>query len=92
MIWPEFHPQHLGVHRRVRGFPPHPAPLRSVAEDLQYQAEGGWRPTSEMRQSHGGKNAQRYMARGLLHGDHKGVAIGVVLHHRAARHQLGGSP
>ena len=32
---------------------------------------------------HGGQDAQRYMARGLLCGNHKGVAIGVVLHHRA---------
>ena len=45
-----------------------------------------------MRWSHGGQDAQHNMARGLLCGNHKGVAIRVVLHHRAARHQLGGGP
>ena len=45
-----------------------------------------------MRRSHGGQDAQCYMAPRLLRGDHKGVAIGVVLHHRATRHQLGGGP
>ena len=29
-----------------------------------------------MRRSHGGKNAQRYMAQGLPHGDHKGWQSG----------------
>ena len=32
------------------------------------------------------------MARRLLRGENKGMTIGVVLHHRAARRQMGASP
>ena len=39
-----------------------------------------------------GKIAQLHLARRLLCGDREGVAIGVVLYHRAARLQLGGGP
>ena len=30
----ELQPQHLGVYHRVRGLPPHPAPLQLMAEDF----------------------------------------------------------
>ena len=38
-----------------------------------------------VRRCHGWQDGQRPVARGLLCGDPEGVAIGVVLHHRAAR-------
>ena len=76
----------------VRGLPSHQAPLRPMAEDLQCETKGGGRTASGVRRRHGGQNAQRHLARRLLCVDHKGVVIGVVLHHRAAQHQLGGGP
>ena len=82
---PEFYPQHLGVYRRVRGLPLHPAPLRLVAQDLQCQAEGCEGQPSGVRRRHGGQDVPRYVAGGHLCGNHQGMAIGVILHHRAAR-------
>ena len=75
---------------RVRGPPSHRTSLRPMAEDLQFEVEGGERPTSGVRRRHGGKDAQCHMAQRLFCGNREEVAIGVVLHHRAARHQLGG--
>ena len=63
-----------------------------MAEDLQCEAKGGEWPTSGVRRRHGGHDAQCLLARRLLYGDCEGMALGVVLHHRAARHQLGGGP
>ena len=63
-----------------------------MAQDFQCQAEGGARQPGVVRRRHGGQDAQRLMARGLLCGDLEGVAIGVVLHHRAARPRMGRSP
>ena len=63
-----------------------------MAKDLQCEAEGGERPTSRVQRRHGGQDAQRYLARRLIRGDGEGVAIGVVLYHRAVRRQLGGGP
>ena len=38
-----FLPQHLDIHRRVRGFSPHLATLLLMAEDFQCEAQGsGW--------------------------------------------------
>ena len=82
---PELHPQHLGVYRRVRGFPLHPTPFRPMAQDFQCQAKGGARQPDGVQRRHGGQDAQSLMARGLLCVDPEGVAIGVVLHHRAVR-------
>ena len=47
-----------------------------MAEDLQREAKGGEQPTCGVRRCHGGQDAQRYMARGLLRGNHQRVAIG----------------
>ena len=63
-----------------------------MAEDLQCEAKGGERPTSGVRRRHGGQDAQCYLARRLLCGDCKWVAIGAVLHHRATRDQLSSDP
>ena len=49
-------------------------------------------PLSGVRRRHGGPDVQRPMARRLLRGNNKGMAVGVVLHHRAARSQMGGGP
>ena len=81
---PNFILNYLGVYRRVRGLPPHQASRRPMAEDLQLQAEGRERPASGVRRRHGGQDAQRHMARGIHRRKHQRVAIGVVLHHRAA--------
>ena len=51
----------------------------------------GW-PASGVLGRHGGQDAQCHLARRLLCGDCEGVAIRVVLHHRATRHPLGGDP
>ena len=45
-----------------------------------------------MRRSHGGQDAQRPLVQRGLRGIRQGVAIGVVLYHRAARPYVGGGP
>ena len=63
-----------------------------MAEDLQCQAEGSERLPGGVRRRHGGQDVEHHMARRLLRGYHKGVAIGVVLYHRAARPRMGSGP
>ena len=60
--------------------------------NLLREAEDRERPASRVRRHHGGQDAQRYLAGRLLRGDRERVAIGVILHHRATRRQLGGGP
>ena len=67
----------------------HPRPL---AQDLQRQAQGGARQPGGVRRRYGGQDGQRPMVRGLFRGDPKGMAIQVVLYHRAARSEMDRSP
>ena len=66
--------------------------VRPLAQDLQRQAQGGARQPGGVRRRHGGQDGQHPMVRGLFCGDPKGVAIRVVLHHRATRSELDRSP
>ena len=50
---PEFLPQHVDVHRRVRGLPPYPSPFWAVAQSLQREADGGGWPTRRVRRGNG---------------------------------------
>ena len=67
-------------------------PFRPMAQDFQRHAEGDARQPGGVRRRHGWQDGQRLMARGLLCGDPEGVAIGVVLHHRATRCRMGRTP
>ncbi|KAM3408275.1 hypothetical protein ACQJBY_001447 [Aegilops geniculata] len=86
---PKLLPQHLGIYCHVRGLPPHSSPLRTMAQDLEREAEGGGWPTCGVRRWHGEQDAQCHMAQRYICGDRQGVAETVVLYHKASRRHLG---
>ena len=53
-----------------------------MAQGLQSEAEGGQRAACRLQRSHGEQASQRRLAKGGLHGDYQGVAVGVVLYHQ----------